>query len=334
MHHPEKAENDTCRVTKLKHYVNTIFIQALLYTAEARRYESTWTLEDLPRTSYTPKEPPGKDLLRYHLYRSAFIKYDLIQRVVGTDTEHDNLPFFRELYDEVQPKLVQLLPLAFEALLFMKFQDPAVALSLNDVGFAHIVEQASVLKAPAKTFAWLADLILSSVVVRSGSQADGVPQLPLSTAISLLSKVINAIRNQSEYDIVRASRWIRCVVQMVLDRRAQPEQQSSAGSDKREVDLQVVASIVDEALGLTHDASNLDRAESYPSDELQWLSSILFNLAVDYYVAENHGETKRWAMKAVEVAHALGRNPRRGGGDGGALAKALKGRCQRMGWDL
>lgn len=333
MHHPDEIDDDSCRITKLKHYVNTTCIQALLYTTEARRYDSTWTVEDLPRTSYTAKERPEKGGLRYHLYRSAFNKYDLIQQVIGGPTGHANPLPSREISDVSQSKLVQLLPVAFEALLFMTAGDTSATRSLNQVAFVHIIDQASALKAPAKTFALLADLILSSTMLQVGNQAEQTPQLPLSVAISLLSKVIDAIRNQSEYDIVRASRWIRCVVQMVLDGTAQTEGRQSGSSDERESNLQVAGSIVDEALALARNAGKDHTTDCYPSDELHWLSSTLFNLAVDYYTAENDAEAKKWVAKAEEVADALARNPRKQGGDDGALARALRERCRQMVWN-
>ena len=333
MHHPDEVDDDCCRITKLKHYISTTCIQALLYTTEARKCDSTWTVEDLPRTSYTAKDRPEKGGLRYHLYRTAFNKYDLIQQVIGGATEHANPLPSREISDEAQSKLVQLLPLAFEALLFMTASDTSAAPSLNQVAFVHIINQASELKAPAKTFALLADLILSSTMLRAGHQAEPPPELPLSMAISLLSKVINAIRSQSEYDVVRASRWIRCVVQLVLERTAQTEERKSGSSDERESNLQVVASVVDEALALARDAGHDHTTDCYPSDELHWLSSTLFNLAVDYYTAANDVEAKKWVAKATEVADALARNPRKQGGDDGALARALKERCGQMVWN-
>ena len=123
-------------------------------------------------------------------------------------------------------------------------------------------------------------------------------------------------------------------MQMVLDCTSRTDEKTSSGPFEPGDCLKVIGSIVDEALALARNASNDVEANSYPSDELHGLSSTLFNLAVDYYTAENEDEAKRWATKAVEAADALGRNRRAEGGDGGALAKSLWERCHRMGWGL
>ena len=122
---------------------------------------------------------------------------------------------------------------------------------------------------------------------------------------------------------------------MVLDEHnTNTGERKSGSSDECESNLQVVASIADEALALARNAGKDHTTDCYPSDELQWLSSIFFNLAVDYYTAENDAEAKKWAAKAVEVADALGSNSREQGGDDGALARVLRERCRRMDRDL
>jgi len=42
--------------------------------------------------------------------------------------------------------------------------------------------------------------------------------------------------------------------------------------------------------------------ELYPETELQWLATMSFNRAVDYYVQGDEGKAKRWADKAFVVA--------------------------------
>jgi hypothetical protein len=244
--------------------------------------------------------------------------------------------------NELETKLVSLIPLEFEALLFMDLEQGTGLSSAITGGLVAVIDQASQLKAPAKTFAVVADSILSSAMYGSTKSTVDTKSLPLLTAIELLSKVINAIRNQSDYDIVRAARWIRCVVQMVLDHLSASTGKDNEGAKASEDDsLAAVACIVDEALKLARDASNAaqtkaskEAEEYYPSDELHWLSTTLFNVAVDYYVAENQGEAKKWASKAVELADALGRNPQREGGDEGGLARALRERCGKMRWNV
>ena len=331
MHHPQEIEGDSYREAKLKHYVNTNFVQALLYVEEARRCKPTWTVEDLPRTSYTAQDRPETDRIRFHLYCIAKSKYEAIEQVME-QAAGNGKPLSPVFLDELRSKVIHLLPLPFEAFLSSVCECPPEDTSLNDIGVGDTIDKAAELNAPAKTFAQLADVILSSAQVRVGDQENPVPPLPLSAAIDLLCQVINAIQSQPDYDVVKAARWIRCVVQMVLDFPAHPETTESGAVDEREYNLQVVESIVDEALLLTRDSSNKGKQECYPSDELQWLSSTLFNLAVDYHVAGKGMEAKKWAGKAVEVADALGRNLKGGGGDDGSLARMLRERCRKVGW--
>jgi hypothetical protein len=266
------------------------------------------------------------------LYQSCFNKQSRLNQTVveyqanSTLSEGDN--------DDLKAKLIVVLPLAFEALLFLSSAEATKAPCFDDIGLIHLIDEATRLSVPAKTFALLADLTLSSTTLTPVvDEADEAPRLPLSTATKLLSRVINAMRNESDYDIVRAARWIRCVVQMVLDHQSQTGQSVGGDIDQRTNSLEVVEPVVDEALNLAHDATNTvsaangqQSAEAYPSDELHWLATTLFNLAVDFYVAEKEEDARKWASKAVDVADALGRNPREEGGDDGGLARVLRER--------
>ena len=331
MHHPQELESEPLLETGLKHNVNTNFIQALLYVTEARKVDANWTAEDLPRTSYTTKDRPQQGRLRYHLYQIAFTKYIMVHHVMETNVEPYDQTQAQGFHADTRSKVVQLLPLAFEAILFMTANDTMGDSSLASVGLLQLMDQASSLSAPAKTFASLADLTLSSAM-RDGSDGyESLPVLPLPTALELLCKIINAIRCQSEYDVVRASRWIRCVVQMVLDHGTDSDNKTNL-SKERESHIRLVESTVDEALSLARDASNDGKGDVYPSDELHWLSTTLFNLAIDYCNVDQEDEAKMWALKAVEVADVLGRNPRDEGGDEGALSRILRERCRSLRW--
>ena len=197
-------------------------------------------------------------------------------------------------------------------------------------GLMTLVDAASKLEAMSKTYALFADMILSSAMAED-SDAE---RLPLPSALILLEKVIAAMRKQEDYDVARAARWIRCVVQLVLDH---PDEDG---------ELNMVEKVVDEALVLARNAVEEDvmdidvdeggeARQVYPSDELEWLSTVLFNLGVDFYIREDKKGAKMWAEKAVEVADVLANMPKGegegGGGDGGLLGKCLREKCKKMG---
>ena len=70
---------------------------------------------------------------------------------------------------------------------------------------------------------------------------------------------------------------------------------------------------------------------AYPAEELEWLATTLFNLAVDYYVGEEEELGKKWAGKAAELADVLATS-RGMDGDGGLLASVLRGKMNELGW--
>ena len=229
-------------------------------------------------------------------------------------------------------KVITLLPLAFEALLALSMADAAKGALFDHIRLVTLIDTASKLEAMSKTYALFADMILSSALPQDSTEG----RLLLPSALILLQKVIAAIRKQQDYDIVRAARWIRCVVQMVLDHQ------------DRDKELKMVEKVVDEALILARTAGeedvmdidvddgdgdgDRDRRQVYPSDELEWLSTVLFNLAVDFYIKEDKGSAKMWAEKAVGVADVLASNSTVHGGDGGLLGKCLKEKCGKMGF--
>ena len=71
----------------------------------------------------------------------------------------------------------------------------------------------------------------------------------------------------------------------------------------------------------------------YPPDELEYLATILFNMAVDFYVAGNEDQAKWYAGKAIEIADVLAL-PQARGGDRGMLAKVLRQKTRSLDWVL
>ncbi|KAL2444410.1 hypothetical protein ABEF95_016731 [Exophiala dermatitidis] len=376
------SPTDEEKLTKLVRDADALYVQAVLYTAEARSsLLSSWTIEDLPRSSYSSKSPPLStpgDIKRT-LYKNVLDKYTSFRESFNSvHISWQNTPNADAIVRKMGEKLVVLAPLAFEAALFMTES------SSNKDGVDHgpeestlfdILEETVQLKPAYNTYSVFADMILSAVTGPSGSAGDdfaspGTPQehgiasantataitttttprMPVSTATKLLAKLIDGLRDHSNYDVPQASRWIRCVVQAILDPRGAnavaPSSQrdtttSTSISPPEDVNnLETLRVITDQSLALARSGLALastakgsvsgseadsgagrsttsnrgknkagtgcgsgsaavtamlnsgvcdsqNSAMMYPSDELEWLATMLFNLAIDLFVASS-----------------------------------------------
>jgi hypothetical protein len=317
-----------------------------------------------------------------------------------------------------------LTPFAFESMLFMTSAAQVAGQPFDDLSLSQIIDQAIEVEAPHKTFSLLSDLILTAVAYTSVASNDHAPvtvhkrppmKIPVSTASTLLGKVITGLRAHPGYDISQASRWIRCVVQVVLDKHDETKEIQT------HQDLSMADAIIHQALSLAHstavqaylshsqdeEASLMDEAAPslrtaalYPAEEVEWLATTLFNLAIDLRIqldelhdspatgtTHNHNhhsntaadlshnpcpdmfetapsndntdtepawlQPRYWASLALELADLLdvakltqvlhesaGQGTgsvdmsRHGYGDNGVLARVLRKRCAKLGWEV
>lgn len=258
--------------------------------------------------------------MRTILYRNVFDKYTEMQgflNKLGKFPSEDNVTGF----EGVQRKMIVLAPLAFEAMLFLttcihksaNIDTNVVANQpVDELSLALILDQAIQLDPPQKTYSLFAGMILSAATggdigtIRSDSASHTLSlhhrqSLPISTATKLLGKLISGLRRHPDYDTARAARWIRCVVQVVLDRRSGvvnlPPQAARAeigdedeyGEDEKQ--LLTVKTITEQALSLARSAlsstasAGLENQSPYPVEELEWLATTLFNLSIDLYIS-------------------------------------------------
>ena len=111
-------------LSKLQHRITTTYIQCVLYITEARKCESTWTIEDIPRTSYSSIERPDSDHLRQHLYQNAFTQFSRLKQMYETESR-TGVDSQADMLQDLWKKVVELLPLAFEALLCLSSAEAA-----------------------------------------------------------------------------------------------------------------------------------------------------------------------------------------------------------------
>lgn len=235
----------------------------------------------------------------------------------------------KEDYSLHLARQINLLPIEFEAKLHVPDEENACNAKFDRLSDA--ITKALKLNALAKTYELLGDMILCSVLEDQNSTKS---LISADTAAKLLRQLISATRGTEGYDIQQASRWIRSIVQLVV---SASEQGIASGkiSLMEEVIEQatVLATIGSSRNGkreeLGKDAKVLD-SEPYPAEELEWLAPTLFNLAVDYYVADEEGLGKKWARKAVKFADVLAMS-RGADGNEELLASVLKEKMIELG---
>lgn len=346
--------------------INAKHVQAILYTLQARSVSLSSTNDGLPKTSYSSMPPPSSPAeIRTTLYKNVFNRYIEVQGLLEKLYPSSMTKIAKGEPDEsTMEKIVAIAPLALEALLLMNCssamnisnQGPPV---IDELSLNQIIDKTMALDPPLKTFSIFADMILAASfpTVSDCSQAQHpVPTLSISITVNLLARLVKALRSQPNYDAAQATKWIRCMIQVIIDRRGSPDStevvaQAKDPNDKR--NLTTAAKLTDHALALA-------RADySYPAEELHWLASTLFNLAIDIYVSANHEpadneacietwtdspnskggdgdkaddvtDPQFWARKAVEFARVL----ENVGGDDSALLSLLTERCQRLRWDV
>lgn len=295
------------------------FAITIVCVAEARRCSD---LDGQVLSPSTRVRTTGADRLKRGNYGKALQSaaefhntYDLLQR---QDIQLEGHPGRGEQTGPLQDlttKGVALLPLEFEAAAQSYPQNHNSATSISTECLSAIIARAQVLAATPKTYALFADIVLSS----AESPANGnVAPLPLATAATLLTQIITIARANHDYDTVRASRWIRCVIQLCLDQHHQQEQQHPTGNnlshqastyispdrddERKKPPVKLIEDITNQAIILarqsyhqrntpvnrSEDTSTSTNAAShtspYPVEELEWLSTTLFNLGVDFYV--------------------------------------------------
>ncbi|RMZ85181.1 hypothetical protein DV738_g235, partial [Chaetothyriales sp. CBS 135597] len=324
------AAPPTVLAAKRKLHISTTYIRCILFTTEARRCDADWTIEDIPRTSYSSKDRPVQAALKEHLYRNTFACYATLKQLFDDAAGASKATLGSEILNDLQGKVTDLLPLVFEALFFISNAQGAENGSLDQANLMAVIDRASMMEAGPKVYASFAHTLLSCFLDQDPSDQ---PEIPLSFALQLLQRVIQAMTRQDDYDSDQAARWIRCVVQIVLDHRDGHEH------------LSLVQTTVDQALGLARGAvaevnnkafhQKAEPKQLYPVEELHWLSSALFNLGIDLYCKPDRQAAQQWMENAVNVADVMAATvSRQDSGDTNvnlSLAKTMRARMAQLG---
>lgn len=324
---------------------DTTFIQAVLYAAEARTISSSCTIDDLPQTSYDTRSKPKPSEYRLVLYQKVFKSFSRLEewhKSMPSDDHGD--------ITNLQSQLLTLLPVAFEALLFMNTSEYlSNETGFDEVSIKQLLGVAAELEASAAIYALLADVLLvfASTDVQ-GSSYFSTLQIPSTVAARTMGLIIQALRLQKSYNFEQASRWIRCIAQLILvDIEKAVIAYNGQGELKCDQNLKILDSVIQQAMALAQletypvevDKMEIDSQEEavshpphYPREELQWLSTKVFNLAIDFLALDQNEKAQRWASKALEVAKLLDSGSERGTEHN--LSNLLRNKMNDLDWNI
>ncbi|CAI4217179.1 unnamed protein product [Parascedosporium putredinis] len=130
---------------------------------------------------------------------------------------------------------------------------------------------------------------------------------PAQAVFSTMRVVINQLWALEGLSLGKLAKYIRCLFQRVL-----PLEGSMAFQ------------LAEEALRLAQEAvASTDRR--FPDEELEWLAAVSWNHAMDLYSVGKDEECKKWAVKAINLAHYCGDDKR--------LEKLLQTRLGALKWE-
>lgn len=256
-----------------------------------------------------------------------------------------------------------------------------------------LIDRAADREAPHDVYATYVNCILAAVeqpslpaatALSDGNPVDAVrcASISTTTVATLLCRIVSIVRSMPGYDIVQASRWLRCIIQTILEREKQTEPASSSDTTNPPTMYALIDSLTTQAIITAQESITTYREDIqlpspshllqptspsqsqsllYPSSELEWLSTTLFNRSIDHYIQGNDPLAREWAKRAIEIADVLGDMPDPNDDDGdltnvhgeddgdgdvamtttpqktkkkGQLSGLLRGRCGQLGWSF
>lgn len=214
---------------------------------------------------------------------------------------------------DLQTKHTSLLAYDFEAAACLKAWD----------ALSPIITECAQYGTP-KLYAILADITLSA-------------EAPAETTIKTLQHIINITWSSSSdaQDICKLSRWIRCLVSLALASDIEATVESLL--EQVLIIIEQTASSPSHPLRTAnhnddndieqhqHQPKNHKPSSSYPPEELEWLATTIFNRSIDFYCMGQDETCRRWAERALKLAHLAE--------DGGAMHAMLQGKFQALVWE-
>ncbi|KAF3046085.1 hypothetical protein E8E12_010940 [Didymella heteroderae] len=142
-----------------------------------------------------------------------------------------------------------------------------------------------------------------------------------SRVLGMLQKIINLTSRQNGNDVVRLSRWLRCLFSLTLpldekislkclDQVIQIAAKKQGRMYQASTLMAIMASPPPSSSVKPDDDVDsadveLEEPDHYPRTELEWMATTAFNRAIDYYVGDDDARCKIWAEKAMTIAQWL-----------------------------
>jgi hypothetical protein len=130
-------------------------------------------------------------------------------------------------------------------------------------------------------------------------------------------------------------RLYRCIFQLVLEGTKNVDSQMENSTSTSDISLDTAEEALDQAMVSLREMNDPHKQEALrgtsvdashvSNDELEWLSIVVFNHALDLYLDTSDKSCVRWARKAIELARLIScdeRTPR--------LADLLSGRLRGL----
>ncbi|PWY89399.1 hypothetical protein BO94DRAFT_593803 [Aspergillus sclerotioniger CBS 115572] len=268
------AENKIFSVTELDWFAKASYNLALKLPKSAR-LEQVIRLLDLS-TQFADKchhqsDPQNEFSISQHDLLCEFLK---IVRISGETRNETNITEKTETssieaqHQEWLSKYRIILALDFEASIF-----------INDwTTVSNIVEESSA----------IIDENLGSIFLDCVLRSEA----PITDVVRTVKELIRTLHGSPSPYLNNAQfcqtlpRYLRCLFQLSLDA----------------TDYHLAESVLDQALVLARERRTEPSQSPYPSDEIQWLSTVAFNRAVDFYLTSADADCQRWADKAITLA--------------------------------
>ncbi|PYI28538.1 hypothetical protein BP00DRAFT_459349 [Aspergillus indologenus CBS 114.80] len=204
------------------------------------------------------------------------------------------------------PKYRTMLALDLEASIHLNSdENTTTSSSSNWTHITNLINLSSPILTPQLTAIYLDILLRASTAT------------PLPNIVQAIKLLLRTIHTSPSPDLTQSTttfhttlpRYLHVLYQLALD-ASQPE---------------LAESVLDQVLVLVRDW----KMTEFPEGEVQWMASVAFNRAVDFYLAGEDGECRRWAGKAIALADLL-LLVVDGEDGGGALGRLLRARYGKL----
>ena len=272
------------------------FTKISLYALESRNVGPGYSVEDLPESSYSSRSKLKVSDYRFFLYQQVLQHYSTF-----LGRQEDDLSSNEEQSQNYKTQLHVLIPVAFEALLYVTASNYVMSEApFDQMSVKQFLSRVAHLGTPTITYAVLVDVLLSFANQDScGEENFGGMKIPTFVAAKMVGSIVQSVRNLEVYDTNQAARWLRCMVQLVIDDVENIAEEES----KCRQSVKVVQTLVEQVRMVA--ASSGQGENAYPMEELEWVAARSFNMAIDLQSYRHSDLARQMAALSVSVTETM-----------------------------